>query len=399
MSSSDSRSILSENFLERYQIISEIDGDSDSDHEDAKDSHEEPEEIEGDEQFDKQFAENPKFREWVLQKKSDASVSRDVRQKSAEDAYHVAEPSRTVSKSRSSHREPEICRSRGKRIVTRYHHSPSKSSARSLEPPKTKEKTHSASSRPIILKPSKFDGKQGSVESHLTQFSIVAERNEWNDREKADYLMCSLTGEASDLLRELSRNSSFDEVVSCLRQHYASSDQVEIYRAQLKNRRRRPGEPLMDLMKDVRRLFLAAYPVPINYMSEIAAKDAFITALSDRDLMVKVLEREPKTLDEAFKVAERLELYGAVVDLPVAESKSKNVPKVRGTVADNDKLIKNLIETQKGIQNQLTSLQEVMQSMQQQSLRESSLCRNWRSTTDETASDMSPLPTSWTYPS
>ena len=95
MSASDSRSILSENFLERYQIISEIEGDSDSDHDDADDSHEEPEEIEGDEQFDKQFAENPKFREWVLQKKSDASVSRDVRQKSAEDAYHVAEPSRT----------------------------------------------------------------------------------------------------------------------------------------------------------------------------------------------------------------------------------------------------------------------------------------------------------------
>ena len=71
------------------------------------------------------------------------------------------------------------------------------------------------------------------------------------------------------------------------------------------------------------------------------------------------------------KVAERLELYGAVPDLPVAESKSKNVPKVHGTVADNDKLIKNLIETQKGIQNQLTFLQEVMQSMQQQSLRES----------------------------
>ena len=184
--------------------------------------------------------------------------------------------------------------------------------------------------------------------------------------------MCSLTGEASDLLRELSRNSSFDEVVSCLRQHYASLDQVEIYRAPLKNRRRRPGEPLMDLMKDVRRLFLAAYPGPTNYMSGIAAKDAFITALSDRDLMVKVLEREPETLDEAFKVAERLELYGAVPDLPLAESKSKNVPKVRGTVDDNDKLIKNLIETQKGIQNQLTSLQEVMQSMQQQSLRESS---------------------------
>ena len=134
MASSDNRSILSENFLERYQIISEIDGDSDSDHEDAIDSHEEPEE---DEQFDKQFAENPKFREWVLQKKSGAGVNRDVSQMSA---YHVAEPSRSVYKSRSSHRDPEICRSRDERSVTRNHHSPSKSSARLFESPKTKAK-------------------------------------------------------------------------------------------------------------------------------------------------------------------------------------------------------------------------------------------------------------------
>ena len=218
----------------------------------------------------------------MLQKKSGAGVNRDVRQMSAEDADHVAELSQTVSKSRSSPCDPEISRPRDKHSVVHNHPLPSKSSARLFEPPKTKAKKHSASSRPIILKPSKFDGKLGSVESHLTQFSIVAERSEWDDREKADYLMCSLTGEASNLLRELSRNSSFDKVVSCLR-HYASLDQVEIYRAQLKNRRRRPGEPLMDLMKNVRRLFLAAYPGPTKYMSEIAAKDAFITALLDRD--------------------------------------------------------------------------------------------------------------------
>ena len=40
-------------------------------------------------------------------------------------------------------------------------------------------------------------------------------------------------------------------------------------------------------MKDIRRLFLSAYPGPTNYMSEIAVKDAFITALVDRDLKIK----------------------------------------------------------------------------------------------------------------
>ena len=44
-------------------------------------------------------------------------------------------------------------------------------------------------------------------------------------------------------------------------------------------------------------------------MSEIAAKDAFITALVDRDIIIEMMELEPKTLDEAYKVSERMELY------------------------------------------------------------------------------------------
>ena len=64
-----------------------------------------------------------------------------------------------------------------------------------------------ASLRPNVLKPARFDGRTGRVESHLTQFAIIAQRNGWDDREKADPLMCSLTGEASDLLRELSADS------------------------------------------------------------------------------------------------------------------------------------------------------------------------------------------------
>ena len=211
--------------------------------------------------------------------------------------------------------------------------------------------------RASFLKPLRYDGKLGSVESHLTQFAIVAQRNHWDDGEKADYLMCSLTGEASNILKDLPENPSYEDVVACLRQHYGSVDQVEAYRAQLKNRRRRPGESLQDLMKDIRRIFLSAYPGPTNYMSEIALKDAFITALVDRDLVIKTMEREPKTLDEAYKVAERMELYRFIPETSEGDTKSKFQPKVRGTAAD-DGVLKSLVETQRVIQRQLASLQE-----------------------------------------
>ena len=195
------------------------------------------------------------------------------------------------------------------------------------------------------------------MESHLTQFAIVAQRNHWGDGEKADYLMCSQTGEASNILKNLPENPSYEDVVACLHQHYGSVDQVEAYRAQLKNRRHRPGESLQDLMKDIRRIFLSAYPGPTNYMSEIALKDAFITALVDRDLMIKTMEWEPKTLDEAYKVAEQMELYRSIPETSEEDAKSRSQPKVRGTAAD-DGVLRSLVETQKVIQRQLASLQE-----------------------------------------
>ena len=91
-----------------------------------------------------------------------------------------------------------------------------------------------------------------------------------------------MTGEASCILRDLSDIATFDDMVYKLRQRYGSLEQIESYRIELKQRKRRPGESLSQLLTDVRRLFTQAYPGPPNYMSKIAAKDAFIDALNDR---------------------------------------------------------------------------------------------------------------------
>ena len=80
---------------------------------------------------------------------------------------------------------------------------------------------------------------------------------------------------------------------------------------------------MSSLLKDVRRLFTQAYPGPPNYMSELAAKDAFIDALDDRELMIKVCEREPGTLDQAYKIAERMELYQKIPSGKETEFKTK----------------------------------------------------------------------------
>ena len=214
------------------------------------------------------------------------------------------------------------------------------------------------------VKPPKFEGKDACVESHLTQFEIVARRNNWDALEKADYLKCSLSGEANHLLRDLKSTATYEEVAERLRRRYGSVDQMEACRVELKTRVRRPGESLSQLMKDVRRLFLQAYPSPSNEFSEIMARDAFINALQDRDLILKVLEREPTTLEQAFKIAERMELYRSLPIVVESDSKCKLPAKVRGTVAVEDNLMQMLVENQKKMQQQITMLSETLQKCQ-----------------------------------
>ena len=92
------------------------------------------------------------------------------------------------------------------------------------------------------------------------------------------------------------------------------------------------------------------------------AVDAFVNALQGRDLMIKVLEREPATLEQAFKIAERLELYRL---LPVGSEEDGNMKptvKVRRAKMPDDNLLQSLAESQKALQKQIVALTEAFQN-------------------------------------
>ena len=52
-----------------------------------------------------------------------------------------------------------------------------------------------------------------------------------------------------------------------------------------------------------------AYPGPTSDLSNIVARDAFLEALGDNALRVRILEKEPTGLDSALKIACRLAAY------------------------------------------------------------------------------------------
>ena len=67
------------------------------------------------------------------------------------------------------------------------------------------------------------------------------------------------------------------------------------------------------LMEDIRRLFMLVYSGQYTAMADATAKDAFIDALGDEELTFRVMGREPKSLLEAFKIAEKTELFASEV--------------------------------------------------------------------------------------
>ena len=94
--------------------------------------------------------------------------------------------------------------------------------------------------------------------------------------------------------------------------------------------------------------------------------------------MIRLMEREPKTLEEAFKIAERMELYNRRVDnsdRSDMESKQRsNSNKVRAATAVGDKNLKMLMENQAAMQQQIASIIQTMQQLSQQQ-QEAQDCR------------------------
>ena len=89
--------------------------------------------------------------------------------------------------------------------------------------------------------------------------------------------------------------------------------QADSFQARLKSRRRKEGETIQDLYRDISRLLLLAYPGENPTSIERTAVDAFITALNDQLMEFEVMKLRPKTLREAADCATRLEAYADTV--------------------------------------------------------------------------------------
>ena len=155
------------------------------------------------------------------------------------------------------------------------------------------EKSHSRD-----MKLDKYDGTT-SIDSFLAKFEICAEHNRWGEKEKLAQLRCVLTNDAAQILWDMDSEkvTTSAGLISQLRARHGFENQTYSYRAQLKCRRRTQGESLAALVYDIRRMVTFAYPDPTSTVRDTVACDAFLEALDDPEMAIKVREREPESLD------------------------------------------------------------------------------------------------------
>ncbi|XP_076050616.1 uncharacterized protein LOC143031087 [Oratosquilla oratoria] len=155
-----------------------------------------------------------------------------------------------------------------------------------------------------------YDGKV-SWDAYQAQYDVVAARHRWSQEEKAFQLVSVLKGQALEVLEHLTpaQLRCYDSVAGALRRRFGRRRQPEVFRAQLKTRRRGKDEALPLLAQDVEALVRGAYPMATEDTVDMLAKDCFVDALHDRQLQIHVKQAAPKNVREALARAAEFEAF------------------------------------------------------------------------------------------
>jgi len=131
-----------------------------------------------------------------------------------------------------------------------------------------------------------------------------------------------------------------------MRVHFGNTHHAERYRAELYARRRGVGESAQAVYQDIRRLLALAFPGQSGEIYETVGREAFLTALEDPALRVRVLDQQPKTLDETLAIVTCMEACSNPRPFRVEDSVERKKVRVISPARENesDRRIKNLEE-------------------------------------------------------
>ena len=117
----------------------------------------------------------------------------------------------------------------------------------------------------------------GSLETFLEKFGRMAQYLSWEEGDMFHHLCASLECNAALVLWGLTPGATTATVVNLLRTRFGHEMQAERFRAELRARRRKPGESLQSLYLEISRTASLAHPLAesVPELAAHVAKEAY----------------------------------------------------------------------------------------------------------------------------
>ena len=177
---------------------------------------------------------------------------------------------------------------------------------------------------PVLIKPATYDGKSSWLD-YKSHFEACAELGHWSEDDKAIYLAVSLRGQAQSILGDLAGGvpKKYNELNTALNEPFSPPNQMELHRAQLRERKQRASDSLPELGQSIKCLTNLAYPTAPLDFRETLAKEYCIDALTDSDIRLRIKQARTATLNDAIRHAVELKAFVKV------EQKSKELKLIK----------------------------------------------------------------------
>jgi len=219
--------------------------------------------------------------------------------------------------------------------VKHHHHQPSH-----VDTDSDSSSDHRQSSRREripLMKPESYDGT-GSWTLYHHRFEDCAASNRWSNTTKLQQLRYNLKGVAAEIIHK-NPNSTFWSYITLTNElnktFGPASKAASAIRIELRDRKRGKGEDLFRLRDDIYEKVSIVYGDLPMHEQQIFAVHAFVDAMTDGELIQKLIEKDPKTLSDAYDIAHGFEITKkAAYSLSTHNSKVRSVDEESGESAE-----------------------------------------------------------------
>jgi hypothetical protein len=207
-------------------------------------------------------------------------------------------------------------------------------------PPRSYSSPPTVNSRRNVssLKLEPYDG-QTCLKTYLLKFENYCSYYGLNERDSIAFLKQSLIGHAAEILWDVSRQSSLQQLIEALQTRFGRENQIEHYKQLFRSKRQARDESLESLYLDVLRLSNLAYPGERGKLFEQLVRDAYIQAILDTRIRQKLLEFNPPNVFEAHTYASRMQ---SILEIETSERRNARELKTLPTPSDDSYKIDNL---------------------------------------------------------